>query len=70
MNHFRDRQKKRNASEIPVDKVNNPLTSTTGAPGSGKSTLCAHFPKSTAYSNYINNTSPIVSTITFNSTIQ
>ena len=47
------------------DKTINPLTIITASPGSGKSTFLVNFPVSSAYKNYCNGSSPIVSTFVF-----
>eukprot|EP01041_Mallomonas_annulata_P007129 gene7129-14502_t len=47
------------------DKVSNLLIAIPGCLGMGKSTFLYHFPDSNAYKEYINDSSPIVSIITF-----
>ena len=55
------------------DKISNPLIAVPGSPGIGKSAFLCHFPESSQYKEYINNrslSSPIVSTLTFNSAME
>ena len=63
--HFEYRKMRRQRGK--TDKIVNALITTVASPGFGKSTLLVHLPLSKSYRNYINNTSPIVSTLSFNS---
>eukprot|EP01041_Mallomonas_annulata_P011375 gene11375-23811_t len=60
------RRENRKMAQIASDKKWNPLIAIPGSPGTGKSTFLTYFSDSTAFNLYVNETSPIVSTSSFN----
>jgi hypothetical protein len=69
---FMERRQKDRRGEPSRDKMNNPIIAISGSPGCGKSTFLANFPMSSQYLAYTNSKNAgesVVSTMTFNSSM-